>query len=140
MNSKVQTYFSKLWDRTFTVHSEELCGLVKSLCLRLRCHLTFGPLEIEATLLAISPYFQEKRGLILGSIFQEKQLEKQTKRFFPPPPKEVPHFENEQCCQKILEIVIICMPIIYKNIFNLKHVSHSFKAILTDLLLSNIFA
>lgn len=31
MNSKVQIYFSKLWDRTFTVHSEYLCGLVKSL-------------------------------------------------------------------------------------------------------------
>ena len=72
MNSKVQIYFSKLWDRTFTVHSEYLCGLVKSLCLRLRCRLMFGSLEIEVTLLAIFPYFQEKRGLILDNIFQEK--------------------------------------------------------------------
>lgn len=72
MNSKVQIYFSKLWERTFTVHSEYLCGPVKSLCLRLRCRLILGSLEIEAMLLAISPYFQETRGLILGSIFQEK--------------------------------------------------------------------
>ena len=49
MNSKVLIDFPKLWDRTFTVHSEDLCGLLKSLCLHLKCHLAFGSLETEAT-------------------------------------------------------------------------------------------